>query len=341
MGEFVMAAPENRPAPLRSLLAERTSIADHYRRNHAPYPKLDPYEWRLEITGAVARPLSLSLADLQGRPAATHTVLLECAGHRRTEFQPPISGVQWQVGALSQAQWAGVPLASVLEDAGVAADAVEVVLTGADHGPFGSLEGEHAFERSLPMAKAMHADTLLALTMNSEPLPIEHGAPLRAVVPGWYAMDSVKWLTRVEVVRTPFRGPYQEQDYRFIRDGETGIGTRLDQVPIHSLFVNLTDGDAVSADASLVLQGIAWGGGGVSAVEVSVDGGPWQAATLTAAPGPYQRATWRATVELPRGVRDLAVRARAVDGSTQPAAPVWNKRGYANHAVQHIRVTAG
>lgn len=334
-----MSAPENRPAPLRALLGAHTPTVDHYRRNHAPYPTLDADAYRVEVTGAVDKSLSLSLEHIQALPPVAHTVLLECAGHRRTEFQPPIKGVQWALGALSQAHWSGTSLAAVLEQAGVGGDAVEVVLTGADRAPFGELPGEHAYARSLPLPKALHRDTVLAWQMNGEPLPVEHGAPLRAVVPGWYAMDSVKWLTRIEVVREPFRGPYQELDYRFIPAGDNGIGTRLDRMPVHSLFVNLSDGDAVPANAPVTVQGVAWGEAGVAAVELSVDGGSWRPVELT--PGAkYQRSTWRIEVELPVGQRDLAVRATDADGHTQPPLPVWNQRGYANSSVQHVRVVA-
>jgi DMSO/TMAO reductase YedYZ molybdopterin-dependent catalytic subunit len=334
-----MSTPENRPTPLRALLAARTPTADHYRRNHAAYPMINPDRYRLVVDGAVERSLSLSLGEIQALPAVAHTVLLECAGHRRTEFQPPINGVQWALGALSQAHWSGTPLAAVLDMAGIADGAVEVVMTGADRGPFGELPGEHAFARSLPLDKALHPDTVLAWEMNGEPLPVEHGAPVRAIVPGWYAMDSVKWITHIEVVRFPFRGPYQELDYRFIPAGDSGVGTRLERMPVHSLFVNLSDGDAVVAGQPVLVQGIAWGAAGVARVEISVDHGPWQPATLTPGP-PYQRSTWEATIELPIGQRHLAVRATDHDGGTQPPSPVWNARGYANSSVQRISVVA-
>src|SRR5215467_3026229 len=229
-------APENRPTPLCELLAPRTPTALHYRRNHFPYPRIDPTTWRLPLTGAVAHPVEVTLDDLRALPAHEATVLLECAGHRRTEFAPAISGVQWSLGALSQAHWAGPRLADVLERAGVAPGAVEVVLHGADRGAFGELPGEHSFSRSLPLRRALHPDTLVALEMNGEPLPREHGAPARTVVPGWYAMDSVKWLTAIELVTDPFRGPFQELDYRLQAAGEPGIGTRIEEMPVHSLF---------------------------------------------------------------------------------------------------------
>jgi DMSO/TMAO reductase YedYZ molybdopterin-dependent catalytic subunit len=330
-------APENRPAPLPALLDDVTETAVHYRRNHFAYPQIDAESWSLPITGAVDRAYRLSLDDLRARPRRTAAVLLECAGHRRTDFQPPISGVQWGLGALSQADWAGASLADLLAEAGIHGDAVEVVLHGADSGGFSGIEGRHTFSRSLPLAKALHPDTLLAYEMNGEPLPTEHGAPLRAVVPGWYAMDSVKWLTSIEVVTEPFRGVFQEHDYRFQPEGSTGIGTRIEDMLVHSLFVSVSSGDQVPAEVEL--SGIAWGGGGIAGVEVRVDNGPWLPATVKHF-GPYQRSLWSVQLDLVPGQRDLAVRATDVAGRTQPDLPIWNKRGYVNNSVQHIQVVA-
>jgi DMSO/TMAO reductase YedYZ molybdopterin-dependent catalytic subunit len=332
------AQPENRPTPIPALLSDVTPIEQHYRRNHFPYPLIDASTWRLRVTGAVNRPLDAALADLAALPQRETAALLECAGHRRTEFTPPISGVQWGLGALSQAQWGGVALGSVLALCGPSDDAVEVVFHGTDAGPFAAVPGTHAFARAIPLDKALHPDTLLATTMNGRPLPREHGAPLRAVVPGWYAMDSVKWIHRIEVVTTPFRGPFQELDYRFQPAGDTTIGARISEIPVHALFATLTEGDVVPA-GSTAIRGIAWAGAGVEAVEVRVDNGPWEAASLVKA-GPYERVIWSLTVDLGPGQHALAVRATDSHGRCQPEQPTWNKRGYVNHSIQRIAVLA-
>jgi DMSO/TMAO reductase YedYZ molybdopterin-dependent catalytic subunit len=329
-------APENRPTALSELLAPLTPTAVHYRRNHFPYPRIDPGTWRLPVTGAVAQPVELTLDDLRTLPSHEATVLLECAGHRRTEFVPAISGVQWSLGALSQAHWAGPRLAGVLELAGLAPGAVEVVLHGADRGPFPEVPGVHSFSRSLPLHRALHPDTLVALEMNGEPLPDEHGAPARAVIPGWYAMDSVKWLAAIEVVTEPFRGPFQELDYRFQGADEQGIGTRIEEMPVHSLFVTVAGGELLPAGEREV-AGIAWGGSGVAAVDVRVGTGDWEPAKVTAS-GPYQRVLWTATVTLEPGRARLAVRATDTRGRTQPEKLTWNRRGYVNNSVQHLDV---
>jgi DMSO/TMAO reductase YedYZ molybdopterin-dependent catalytic subunit len=332
------AAPENRPTPLAALLEDVTPTAVHYRRNHFPYPTVDAAAWRLPITGAVDSPVSLDIADLRRMRAHTHRVLLECAGHRRTEFQPPISGVQWSIGALSQADWSGVPLADVLALAGVRPDAVEVILHGADRGPFADMPGVHTFSRSIPIDRALHTDTLLALDMNGAPLPREHGAPLRAIVPGWYAMDSVKWITGIEVATSPFRGPFQEHDYRFQAVDEPGIGTRLHVMPPHALFVSVGDGDTIQRGHHEI-TGIAWAGNGVASVEIRVGAGPWDLAKITPGPDRYQRVVWRAVVDVVAGQpATLAVRCTDETGVTQPADLVWNRRGYVNNRVQRIHV---
>lgn len=333
-------APENRPTALAELLDDVTPTAAHYRRNHYPYPAIDPDAWRLPIGGSVRTPVTLTLADLRELPRREHRVLLECAGHRRTEFQPPISGLQWNVGALSQADWSGVALVDVLAHAGMADGAIEVVLHGADAGAFGELSGTHRYSRSLPLAKALHPDTLLALDMNGAPLPREHGAPVRAVVPGWYAMDSVKWIVAIEVVAEPFRGAYQELDYRWQPAGTDGIGTRIDAMPAHALFVTLADGDRFAPGLHEV-EGIAWGGEGIAVVDVRVGTGPWEPAKIIAGHGPYERVRWRATIELVPGRYDVAVRATDVRGRVQPPAPTWNRRGYVNNSIQHVVVTVG
>jgi DMSO/TMAO reductase YedYZ molybdopterin-dependent catalytic subunit len=333
-----VTAPENRPAPVDALIPDVTPFEIHYRRIHFPYPVIDASTWRLPVSGAVRRPLDLSLADLATRPARVAAVLLECAGHRRTEFVPPISGVQWSLGALSQAQWGGVALASVLDDAELCDDAVEVVFHGADSGSFGELPGRHTFSRSIPVAKALHADTMLVTSMNGAPLPREHGFPVRAVVPGWYAMDSVKWITRIEVVTEAFRGPFQELDYRFQAVDDPGIGDRIDEMLIHALFASVAEGDRLPSGRSTV-SGVAWSGVGVESVEVRVDSDAWAPATVTKS-GPYERVLWTATVDLPPGRRSLSVRATDARGRSQPALPIWNRRGYVTNSLQRISIAA-
>lgn len=165
---------------------------------------------------------SLSLRDLHTLPSQSRIVTLECAGNGRTLFQPPIEGEKWNLGAVSTAEWTGVPLREVLDRAGVRPGALEVLFRGADGGTVEGRPGPIRFERSLPLDQAREADLLLAYAMNGEPLPIQHGYPVRLVVPGWYAVASVKWLTEIQLIDRPFTGHYQADKYWYEsrRDGQ-------------------------------------------------------------------------------------------------------------------------
>ncbi len=180
--------------------------ARFYVRNHFQIPVLDAATFRLAVGGLVERPLSLSLRDLHNMRSHTLAVTLECAGNGRTLFDPPIAGEKWNLGAVSTAEWTGVPLAEILDRAGVRRGAREVVFRGADGGVVDGGSEPIRFERSLPLDQARDPDVLVAYAMNGEPLPIQHGQPLRLVVPGWYAVASVKWLTEIEVIDDPFKG---------------------------------------------------------------------------------------------------------------------------------------
>src|SRR5215831_1881348 len=185
-----------------------------YVRSHFPAPRLNGSEWRLRVTGAVARPLSLSMTDLLALPRASMSAVMECAGNGRVFYEPAREGLQWQSGAVGNAEWTGVLLREVLKQAGVKSEAVEVVLVGADRGNVDAGKktaspGPIAFARSLPIEKAMSDGVLLAHSMNGEPLTQQHGYPLRAVVGGWFGMAWVKWISEIRVVDRPFNGYWQ------------------------------------------------------------------------------------------------------------------------------------
>lgn len=328
------------PTPVADLALGTTPVASHFVRSHGPSPLIDPAAYRLRVDGAVQRPLELGLDDLRERPERSLHVTLECAGHRRTEFEPAVSGLQWDVGAIGHSEWRGTPLAGILAQAGVAAEACEVVLHGADTDPFPGLEGDVPFARSIPVPKALHPDTLLVWEMAGEPLPPAHGAPLRAVVPGWYGVASVKWLVRVEVVRTPFEGPYQALDYRLKLPGEDGPGEALTEMPISALVLSPAPGARVLA-GRVRASGIVWGGeGGPERVEVRVDVGPWRPARLLRPDGPWAPRHWRAPLDLEPGSHTVAVRATDAAGNVMPDGLTWNVRGYGNNAVHRVRVVA-
>src|SRR4051812_9287874 len=205
-------ATRNHGLPLEALRYDVTPPGLHYVLTHYDIPAVDPASWRLEVTGAVQRPLDLDLTALQARPAVTSRVTLECAGNGRARLGPRPVSQPWLLEAVGTAEWTGVPLAPLLADAGVSAGAVDVVFTGADHGVERGVEQDYA--RALPLAEAMRPDVLLAWSMNGADLPPQHGAPLRLVVPGWYGMAHVKWLTRIEVLERAFTGYQNATAYR-------------------------------------------------------------------------------------------------------------------------------
>jgi DMSO/TMAO reductase YedYZ molybdopterin-dependent catalytic subunit len=268
-------------------------------------------------------------------PSATAVVTLECAGNGRSRLEPPVSGEQWGVGAVSTAEWTGVPLTEVLERAGVRATAQEVVFRGADRGGVEGREGRVRFERSLPVDYVRSAGALLAHVMNGEELPVHHGYPVRLVVPGWYAVASVKWLTEIALIDRPFDGHFQIDRYHI--DGEP---VTLQEV--RSLIIEPRPGDAVEV-GDIVIRGVAWSGAApIARVDVRIDDRPWQLATLI---GERRRHSWQWWELLARCETsgDITVRAKATDlaGRTQPDQPRWNPLGYGNNVIHEVRVNVG
>jgi DMSO/TMAO reductase YedYZ molybdopterin-dependent catalytic subunit/rhodanese-related sulfurtransferase/glyoxylase-like metal-dependent hydrolase (beta-lactamase superfamily II) len=314
--------------------------ARFYVRNHFETPRLDPATWRMEVRGLVDHPLRLSLRDLRNMRSQTLVATLECAGNGRSGFDPPADGEQWRLGAVSTAEWAGVPLTEILDHAGPTSEAREVVFRGADRGRAGEAAGSVRFERSLSVADAWHSQSLLAYAMNGEPLPLEHGYPLRLIVPGWYAVASVKWLTGIEIMSSPFMGFFQTQRYIYESrcDGTTAREpVRLQKV--RSIIIEPSgDHDVTAGD--LVVRGVAWSGAApIEKVEVSIGDGPWQIASLI---GERRRHSWQ-WWELPARIDNpgqTMLRARATDlaGRTQPERPDWNRLGYGGNAVQIVRL---
>ena len=311
-----------------------------YVRNHFQIPKLDPSSWRLNVVGLVDRPLSLSLRDLVKMPSEAQFVTLECAGNGRSLLSPRVNGEQWNFGAVSTAEWTGVPLAEVLDRAGVKADAREVVFRGADSGKLDLSSEPIRFERSLSVNDAHRCEALLAYAMNGDVLPIQHGYPLRLIVPAWYAVASVKWLTEIDVISQPFSGHYQTGAYFFEwqRNGQL-VREPVSLQRVRSLITE-PEPDSEVEKGELPIRGVAWSGAApITRVEVRIGGGSWQEARLL---GERRRHSWQgweliARIEQPGGVV-LSARATDMAGRTQPDSPEWNRFGYGNNAIQHVRV---
>jgi DMSO/TMAO reductase YedYZ molybdopterin-dependent catalytic subunit len=314
--------------------------AHFYVRNHFQIPNLDPDAYRLSVSGSVDRCLSLSLRDLRNMPAQTTVVTLECAGNGRTLFDPPVPGEKWNLGAVSTAEWTGVPLVEVLDRAGVRSEAREVLFRGSDGGAVDGASGCIRFERSLTVADARQGGVLLAYAMNGEPLPVQHGFPLRVVVPDWYAVASVKWLTDIELTDRPFTGHYQTDKYwyEWQRDGRS-VREPVTLQRVRALITEPAPHQQLPR-GELAVRGVAWSGASpVARVEVSVNADTWQDARLI---GDRQRHRWQSW-ELITRVHEpgpLTVRARATDlaGRTQPEMAEWNRLGYGNNAIQQVPV---
>jgi sulfane dehydrogenase subunit SoxC len=343
--ELALSA-RNHGMPLEALRYPLTPLGLHYLLTHYDIPDVDPATWTLEVAGRVERPLRLTLADLRARPSKRLAVTMECAGNGRARLLPRALSQPWLLEAVGTAEWTGVPLRDVLEEAGVAGDAVEVVFAGLDRG----LEEdgvERFYERSLPVDEARSDDVLLAYEVAGVPLPPQHGFPLRLVVPGWYGMGNVKWLTRITAVTEPFTGYQQTMTYR-LRQAPDETGVPVTRMEPRALVIppGLPDFFTRRRFVPLgpcPLLGRAWSGFGViEAVEVSTDGGvTWEETKLgDDQPSPYAWRSWTFLWEPPApGDYELCCRARDGAGHVQPQDGPWNLQGFANNAVQRVPVT--
>ena len=340
--EELQLAARNHALPLESLRHDVTPVGLHYLLIHFDIPEIDAATWSLAVGGLVERPLTLSLDDLEARPARTQTVTLECAGNGRALLVPRPLSQPWLREAVGTAEWTGTPLAPLLEEAGISGGATEVVFTGRDRGIQGDVE--HAYERSLPVADAMRDEVLLAYAINGQPLPPQHGFPLRLVVPGWYGMTHVKWLDAITVTDKPFGGWQQAIAYH-LRESEEEQGTPVTRILPRSLLVPPGIPDFLTRTrylelGPLTLTGRAWSGWGpIERVDVSVDGGDtWAAADLAEPVSDYAWLRWTYDWNAEPGEYELCCRATDASGRTQPVAPDWNFDGFCNNAVQRVRV---
>jgi DMSO/TMAO reductase YedYZ molybdopterin-dependent catalytic subunit len=332
-------AADCHPTPVARLLAERNEPGEHFVRSHHGTPRIEERDYALEVTGLVTRPIRWSLTDLRKLSHTTAHVTLECAGHRRTELDPPADGVPWALGAVGHARWAGGQLTDLLSIVRPLPEATHIVFHGCDLGDIDGYDTPQSFSRAVPLADPAIRATILAWEMNGRRLEPEHGYPVRAIVPGWYAVASVKWLTHIEVIRGEFDGYYQAVDYRLREEGEPEPGRELTHMPISSLITSPESADTVAA-GDVLLRGIAWGGtGGVGGVDVQLDDGAWIPARIDPGPGRYAPTEFSATVPLTPGRHVVRSRGRDRDGNRQPDKVAWNSRGYGVNDVCAIELT--
>jgi sulfane dehydrogenase subunit SoxC len=342
--EELQLAARNHGMPLEALRWDITPVGLHYLLIHYDIPAVDPTTWRLEVDGVVEQPLTLTLDDLRSRPPTEVVNTLECAGNGRAHLQPHVVSQPWLLEAIGNARWRGPSVKSVLAEAGIGSEAVEVLFTALDRGVEG---GEDQFyARSLPVSEARRDDVLLAYEVNGDPLPPQHGFPLRLLVPGWYGMTSVKWLSRITVLDAPFDGYQMRESYR-TRQDEDEPGEPVSWIQVRALMVPpgipvfLAPMRIVEA-GECVLEGRAWSGvAEVTRVEVSTDGGEtWREAELEPASlGRWAWRGWRFVWNAEPGEYELCCRASDAAGNMQPLEAPWNVGGYRNNAVQRIPVT--
>ncbi|UUN28150.1 sulfite oxidase [Streptomyces sp. FIT100] len=342
--EELALAARNHGMPLEALRYEVTPAGLHYILVHYDIPDTGG-DWRLTVGGRVRTPLVLDLAALKAYPPRTHRVTMECAGNGRALLSPRPVSQPWLVEAVGTAEWTGVPLRVLLDEAGPAPDAVEAVFTGADHGVERGVEQDYRRSLPLPVATGDHPEVLVAYAMNGEPLPPQHGHPVRLVVPGWYGMAQVKWLCDISLTATPFTGYQQSVAYRYKQSADDP-GEPVTRIEPRALMVPPGFPDFMSRARAVRpgrvgLEGRAWSGHApVVRVEVSADdGGTWHDAALDPAEGhPWAWRHWHTAWTATPGSHVLAVRATDADGRTQPLEQPWNRGGFGNNLVQRLVV---
>jgi DMSO/TMAO reductase YedYZ molybdopterin-dependent catalytic subunit len=318
--------PLNLEMPFSTLDQFITPIESFYVRTHFPIPKIDKSDWRLRVEGEVGNPLELRYDDLLKMETRTIAPTLECAGNNRIFLEPKVKGVQWGLGAVGTAEWTGVPLSILLDRAEVKPKGREVVLEGTDGGVLEEPKrpsGKVQFARSVPLAKA-RADVLLAYKMNGNELPQQHGFPLRAIVPGWYAMASIKWLQRIIVTDKAFTGYYQTMDYAYwARRGDIAELVPITELQIKAEIAQPVEGGIVPVNSNMRVYGAAWTSDGeIAKVELSVDGGAsWAETSLIDKPMRNAWRLWEFNWRTPSQAVQATLIARATDsrGRTQPA----------------------
>lgn len=345
------------PPPARLRAAFITPQPDFYIRSHGPVPRLARDGYKLRIGRAGATAMELPLNELQSRfPRRTVTAVLQCAGNRRADMLAvkPVPGDPWGPGAIGNATWGGVSLGDVLRAAGVAAEVNE---DQAQHVAFDSHdeiedEGEHLrFGVSIPLAKAMAPGTLLAFTMNGEPLTAEHGFPVRVVTPGYAGVRSPKWLAAITVQDTPSDNPMQQKEYKLFPPDVTkatadmGKGQVINDMPLTSAICEPAADARIPAGVAIVRGYAVATARAVVRVDVSGDGGAtWRQANLERHDDlAWSWTFWSIRLDLPAGRHELVVRAWDDAGGTQPGVTgdIWNYPGYLSAAWHRVPILAG
>ena len=280
---------------------------------HYGWPEIDAADWHLDIGGLVRQPMSMDIGAIRTRPRQEVTFTLECAGNH---------GLPFFTGGVGNARWAGTPLAPILEEAGIEDGAVEIAFFGADSGTetFHGVEFSENFGRSMTIEDAMNPEILLAYEMNGEDLPTRHGHPLRIIAPGWYGVANVKWLQRIEARPRPYEGRFMSQDYVTLRAEDRNGSTLWTRNSVGPNRLKSVPGRVTLVDGVHRITGAAWGAP-IERVEVRIDEGDWQEATLDRSEQAEHAWTiwsfdWN---DATPGEHSVTARATDANGNVQPA----------------------
>jgi DMSO/TMAO reductase YedYZ molybdopterin-dependent catalytic subunit len=332
--------PKNLEAPFDRIDSYLTPRELFYIRSHFPVPKLDRDSYQLRVDGAVRRPLALSYEELRSMRSETRVATLECAGNSRVFLVPQVQGAQWELGAVSNAEWTGVPLRALLERAGLQEDACEILFEGADRGTpkEGPLPPEPiSYAWSLPRAKAIQPEVLIAYQMNGRDLSPDHGFPVRAIVPGHYGMASVKWLTGIQAVREPFHGYWKTSDYAYwaSMDGQP-VRRALGEMQIKSEIARPRVYETLAPNRIYTVSGAAWAGEtDVTEIAVSTDRGrSWADAEFLDSVRRHAWRRWKFDWLTPKepGQYILLARAKDASGLIQPDK---HDQNYGTYVINH------
>jgi DMSO/TMAO reductase YedYZ molybdopterin-dependent catalytic subunit len=339
--EELALALRNHGIPLEGLRYPVTPTGMHYLLVHFDVPATDVTTHQVHIGGLVQRPWTLTLDDIRARPSVTLPVTMECAGNGRAWMTPRPISQPWLGEAVGTAEWTGTPLCPLLEEVGLEDTAAEIVFTGADRGFQGGVD--QLYQRALTIEEATRDEVILAYEMNGQPLEPQHGAPLRLLVPGWYGMTSVKWLTTIEAIDHAFDGFQQQCAYRYT-DSADDLGEPVTTILPRALISPPGVPDfltrvRVVAAGEVTLTGRAWSGRDqIIGVEVSTDGGDsWSEAELDEPVGAFAWRGWSFRWNARPGPCQLAARARSESGETQPG-DAWNHQGVGNNTYHRVDV---
>ena len=335
--EYITVSPPNGAVPLADLDGRPLPQDRVYQRNSFPLPGPGEVTGETEVAFPGRRNRKLTPQRLARLEQVAEEIVLECAGNGRSLITPVVTGLEWGLGGVSPIRVGGVRLIDALGD--IPDEVAEVVLTGFDRGAVRP-EGEVHYQFSVPADLVRDGSALLVTRLGDEPLGLEHGGPVRFVLPGHYAMKSVKWLTRIEGVTAPFTGHFVNR-YRYFGDKVFADGSPVAQIQVRSVIASPTDGERLAA-GQVTITGSAWSGAGpVSRVDLSLDGDEnWVETNVKPGSGRLAAVAWRHDLLVGPGEHTVMARATDVSGETQPLVARWNREGYANNVVHRVRFLA-